>query len=541
MTVVGGLSTLVAANRADAAVNSARYYPLNISNTVLDCTIQTGSDRGAINRHLFGTNLEWFNEGGGFASPDLALRSKLVDLARQQRVSVMRYPGGTLADYYYWRDGIGPVANRPIRKHPTDPGSSSNVFGSPEFFALLRDTNSEGLITVNVGTSTASVAADWVRYCNAASNEERTADGFPNPIGIKLWEIGNEVYLPGNPGDQVITQTPEQYAANFTAYAKAMRQADPSITLIGIGTADAHVGPSSQYPNWTETLLCSPAVSDMDMIAVHNSYFPLLYNETQPDVQRVYPALWAAPEAVAASLTKLSALIQRYEKNRPISIGVTEWGALFSMPNLDPYWTDHVKTQGTGVYVARLLQVFMNEPRMSLANYFKFSDRSFMGWVGFDGQPKVPYWVFRLFAESNGDRRLTATINSPTYSTDTVAVMTAQTGVPDVTAVATKNSANGEIYVSLVNRSMTTSYPIRMNFNGLSGQATAYIRSVEAPEPTSHNGVDMPPEVPWKPEYEPYTSAKPGSISIIDRSWTPGTPILLNPFSVAVVVVKPGG
>ncbi|MGA7802344.1 MAG: hypothetical protein WCC36_16220 [Gammaproteobacteria bacterium] len=223
-----------------------------------------------------------------------------------------------MADYYHWVDGTGPCKSRPLRKHPTDGGRSRNSFGSPEFFELLRATGAEGLITVNAGTGTAAEAAAWVAYANRA-------DGFVQPIGIKWWEVGNELYLPGNPNEPKITVTPEVYAQRFVEFSRAMRAVDPSIRAIAIGVAKSHRGPDTEYPDWTEKLLQRVA-PDIDMIAVHNASFPMLSKVRQPPVDEVYPALWAAPEAVDRSLTRLERLIARYEGKRKIGIAVTEWG-----------------------------------------------------------------------------------------------------------------------------------------------------------------------------------------------------------------------
>src|ERR1700691_1856860 len=43
------------------------------------------------------------------------IRKQLVEEMRQIKPSVVRYPGGCFADSYDWRDGIGPVSNRPYR------------------------------------------------------------------------------------------------------------------------------------------------------------------------------------------------------------------------------------------------------------------------------------------------------------------------------------------------------------------------------------------------------------------------------------------
>jgi len=538
---VGAASSASAAS-SDHQVNRPIIYPVHVSDKVLECIVNPSDDLGEIDRRIFGTNLEWFNQGGGFASPDNNLRDTLVRLAREQRLSVLRFPGGTLADYYNWRDGIGPTERRPVRRHPTDPGKSENAFGSPEFFALLRDTGAEGLITVNAGTSTPAAAAGWVRYANAPVNEERRTDGWADPIPVKLWEVGNELYLPGGPNELKITQTPEDYTSRFNAFADAMRAVDPTITVIAIGVAPAAVGPGTEFPNWTETLLRG-AAAKIDMIAVHNAYFPYLYNIQQPPVDLVYPALWAAPEAVDRALTKLSQLISRYESSRPINIALTEWGSLFSLPvpGGDFYWFDHVKTLGSGVYIARMMQVIMAQPRVKVANYFKFTGNLFMGWVGFNGEPKVPYWVFRLYSEATGTRRVAASVDSPTYDIDAIGAVGAERGVAEVTVVATQDSPSRSLFINFVNRSLRTAHTVRVRVRGSFSSPSGELRSISASEPTANNGVDIPPGLPMKPEYEPYSTAQPGSIRIHRQRWSQNEPLVLPPFSVATLILRADG
>ncbi|MGH6888123.1 MAG: alpha-L-arabinofuranosidase C-terminal domain-containing protein [Rhizomicrobium sp.] len=526
-----GLMAVLPAREGPAAeLNAPHEYPKRTSGRILECVVDAGVRMGPVDSRLFGTNLEWFNEGGGFINADPEFSAKLICLAREQGVTVFRFPGGTLADYYHWIDGTGPCAARPVRRHPTDSGQSPNHFGTPEFFELLRATGAQGLITVNAGTGTASEAAQWVAYANEAKNARRQADGFKQPVGIKLWEIGNELYLPGNPHEQKITVTPEVYVGRFREFASAMRHVDPTIEVIAIGVAKSHSGPGTQFPEWTETLL-QRAAGDIDMIAVHNSYFPVLYRVGRPPIEEVYRALWAAPEAVDRSLTALEELIGRYERGRQIGIAVTEWGALFSLPSFDPYWVDHVKTLGSGVYVARLLQVFMSHPRVKMTNYFKLVDRSFMGWINYAGDPKVPYWVFQLYAKYSGDQRLRATVQTPTYDVGALGIMDAEAKVPEVTVLATRRSFDGSVYVNFVNRSMTTTHRVHLNWRGFSPQRTE-ILMITGDEPTANNGRDIPPEWQYNKAYEPYTTAAPNSIRI-SRKISPARDIVdIPPFSI---------
>lgn len=519
-----------------SAVNQPAPYPVTWAKQALKCHINLNVNLGSINPHIFGTNLEWFNDAGGLAGKDAQLKEQIVTLVKEQKTTVMRYPGGTLADFYHWQDGIGPIERRHQTKHPTDPGTSENSFGTTEYFKFLKETHSEGLITVNAGTASAQEAADWVAYANQPKNPLRLEDGIVEPMNIKLWEIGNELYLPGNPGEQKITVTPEVYAKRYVEFSRAIKAVDPTVTTIAIGVAKAHVGPSTQYPDWTKILL-ENAANDIDMIAVHNAYFPLLIAERQPHVNDVYPALWAAPEAVDRSLTQLEQLINQYKKNKKIGIAITEWGALFSLPDVDNYWLDHVKTMGSGVYIARMLQVIMSHPSVELANYFKLTDRSFMGWINYEGKPKVPFWIFALYANYTGNQQVATTLQSPHYDSAAIGTIMAEKQVSEVTVVASKDAAKGKLYVNLLNRSMTTGYPIQLDFGQLSLPAKAKLLKIEAHEMTAHNGKDIPPEWPYGKASEPYSTAAPDSIGIQESSWPTHSNIMLAPFSVVTVVI----
>ncbi len=531
------------ANDAKESVNHPIQYPVQWSTEVLQANINADIVLNDINPHIFGTNLEWFNNGGGLAPENGELRNKVVELVKEQNTSVMRYPGGTLADFYRWRDGIGPRHKRKPTKHPTDPGTSSNDFGTPEFFRFLKDTNSEALITVNAGTADAQEAADWVAYANQENHPLRKRDGFPEAMDIKLWEIGNELYLPGNPGERIITVTPEVYAQRYKKFAAAMKAVDPSITTIAIGVARSDVGPEIARPDWTKVLL-ENAASDIDMIAVHNAYFPMLYTERQPSVESVYPSLWASPEAVDRSLVTLTELLEQYEPaGKDIGIAITEWGALFSLPDIDNHWLDHVKTMGTGVYIARLMQVIMSNPRVELANYFKLVDRSFMGWISYTGKPKVPFWVLSLYSNYSGSQRIEAKVaNSPTYNSPSIGGIMEEKNVAEVTVVGSIDREKKKIYLNFLNRSMNTGYPIKLNSVGKPGNFnfdfnSAKVMKIQAKEVTSHNGNDIPPEWPYGKAIEPYSSEPLESINIKEYPFDLHTSLMLEPFSMATIVV----
>ena len=499
------------------------------------CRINARQELGQVPRRLFGTNVEWFNNAGGLWK-EPSIDAQLENLARQQGIAVVRFPGGTLSDFYNWRDGIGPRQRRPVRKHPTDSGRSGNSFGTPELARFCRSIGAEPLITVNASTGTAADAAAWVAYCNQKDNPEQLADGMPDPPNVRLWEVGNELYLAGNPVEKSISIAPDAYAERFAAYAHAMRSADPSISLIALGIAQSTRIPITPYADWTKTVL-SRCAADIDFISVHNAYFPVLIAERAPAAKDVYQALWASPEAVDRSLTNLESLIAQYKKERPIGIAITEWGAVFSL--LDPLWSDHVKTMGTAVYCARIMQVFLAHPLVQIANYFKFADTTPMGWVALNSVPKVPYYSLAMFTQHFGSLLVTSAITgSPAYASPQMGLTAAEKSVSEITAVASLSSSRDRLFVNIINRSWDSSRSLSLDIAGFAPVGdSAVLWSLAGAGPCAHNGPDVPSWWPVK-VVEPDGQAMPKKqITIEQGQISLRQPIEIPPHAVITVEI----
>ena len=242
-------------------------------------SIDASNLQGTISPLIFGNNIEWVWWGHGLWDPQAnALRTGITPVLNDLKIGIVRFPGGSLSDRYTWQYAIGDPGNRGY--NPDLNGNmQSSVFGTDEFYRLIKAIGSEGLITVNAGTGTAEDAANWVEYCNGSDTtlwgKIRAQNGHPEPFNIKHWELGNELYGAWEAGNCDITT----YAQRVAAFAKAMKQKDPSIKIGAVAMMEAG-GVSAKDTNkeWNRTLL-ETAGDFIDFLSVH-SYEPGIDNQS---------------------------------------------------------------------------------------------------------------------------------------------------------------------------------------------------------------------------------------------------------------------
>ncbi len=170
-------------------------------------------------------------------------RDDVIEATRALGPSMMRW-GGIFADFYRWREGVGPRDARPSMVNLLWGGIESNQVGTGEFVDFCRQVGADPLICINfesdgrqqylkfkdrVRTADAREAAAWVAYCNDPGNADRKAHGIAAPLGVRHWQIGNETSYDRNGFDV------ETAARKTVEFSKAMRGADPGVQLIAWG------------------------------------------------------------------------------------------------------------------------------------------------------------------------------------------------------------------------------------------------------------------------------------------------------------------
>ncbi len=129
-------------------------------------------------------------------------REDVVEVTRALAPPMMRW-GGIFADFYRWREGVGPRDRRPSMLNLLWGGIESNQVGTGEFVELCRHVAAQPLICVNfesdgrkqymkvrdsMRTADAREAAEWVAYCNDPDNRERKSHGHAAPLDVRHWQ-----------------------------------------------------------------------------------------------------------------------------------------------------------------------------------------------------------------------------------------------------------------------------------------------------------------------------------------------------------------
>ncbi|BCJ62411.1 cellulose binding domain-containing protein [Micromonospora endophytica] len=177
-----------------------------------------------------------------------------TDLLKTAGVQMVRYPGGSYADIYHWRDHTAPGGY-------VAPGTDFDTF-----MAAAREVGAQPMIIANYGTGTPAEAADWVRYANVTKG-----------YGARYWTVGNENYGNGLYGaaweaDHHPDKSATYYANLVVDYAEAMKAVDPTIKVGAVLTMPGNWPDGLTAGNdpgpWNQAVL-SIAGPKIDFVDVH--------------------------------------------------------------------------------------------------------------------------------------------------------------------------------------------------------------------------------------------------------------------------------
>lgn len=468
-----------------------------------------------VNPLIFGDNIEWVNNGMGLWLADKKeLHTELVEELRAAGVTHLRYPGGTLSDFFDWSKAVG-SERTPIPNPFAEPKGKPQYpdFGPDEFIALCRRLSIPGTITLNAGSNgSPEQAAGWVKYC-------RDRD-FP----VTGFTVGNEIYMAKTFGEPIpnmpIDKTPQQYVEMVLRFKNAIEQAAPGTKLGVIGLHDTGAIRMNHYPDWMEVIL-SRLAGKIDFIDVHCGYAPVLRADLSPDAQVADDDTFAlcmmgASQYVAGNIEATKEDIRRYASGaaEKIDIHISEYGPLvypfrpkYAME--DAAWN---RSLAAALYQACLFNVFLREPKVACANHLPLCQDVFGALIGYRAaSPKPLFWrnvvfhVVRMYSAMKGRDVLPAQVESPTYSTPTIGIVPRLDGVPCLDAGVYRTRDGRSMSVFLINRDVKRQAQVDIDV-GASDWSAQSIALLAADSYKAMNSPEAPTNV--SPQSKSATSVK---------------------------------
>ena len=395
---------------------------------------------------------------------DGMLRPDLLQALRDLRPPFIRWPGGSFASTYKWKEGIGRYAARGYHPNTFWGGYSDYYgFGTDEFLGLCRRVGAEPLIVLAApGTKAEQVeyAMDWVRYLNDPPSTEwgqkRASNGHPEPYGVTLFQIDNE---PMNNGF-----TPEAYAEIVNLYGSRLRSIAPHARIVACGQK------RSNDMDWSEKVI-DLAGENFDILGCHNYEYEPQNFET--GLRRIRDYLAKLRDYVRAS------------KHPHIEIGVLEWSLQHTYD-----WRAGLHTAGSLMLYEELSPgLTMTCPALLMRNttddpkWTSFIYHDHVSWF-----PGAGYVVEKLFREHYAERYLASAMGSFRDVSDRrrlfdkISTLIPEEWVPgSVDAVATTSADGRRIVIKAVNYSAQRNVLlVRLQGSGVPGNAVAKLHTITA-------------------------------------------------------------
>ncbi len=232
---------------------------------------------GAIDPNIYSSFLEsprrgLYEPASQFADEN-GFRKDLIELIKELKVPVIRWPGGNFVSGYDWEDGIGPKDQRPARLDIAWNRIETNEMGTDEYVKFCKLIGAENFICINAGTGTLDDARHWVEYCNYPKgtyySDLRRKYGNEEPYNVKYWALGNETDGPWQLGQK----NKEDYVKFAIEAAKMMRLVYKDIKLVASGSSNyplvtSDYDPKDGWIDWNDYVL-DHMVGDIDYISIH--------------------------------------------------------------------------------------------------------------------------------------------------------------------------------------------------------------------------------------------------------------------------------
>lgn len=402
---------------------------------------------------------------------------------RELGITSLRWPGGTLADWFYWRESVGARLSRgELRAYDR---LETPALGLHEFLDLCGELDIEPLITINIFSSPAD-AAELVEYVlgSAATTQGalRAANGRTAPWNMKYFEIGNEPAESYKGGGAT-----ENAGANYAALAKPIISAMKSraaalgrdIRVSGIAEPNFQLAdwlPFIADPvvkliyNWNAQVFDPSTGIGDDIDFVHGHYYS--YRDYDADETPRFRNLMSGGTVLTRTLPE-----KIFPLTGSLPVWITEYHVV--LENAGVIQAAHTLDFQSGLSVADFI-LSMMEGNVEAAFIWNLSQYGAFGMTGASGARaiKPAGLVFRMLSPAAGEEKLDVIFASP----GTCILSSGKGNIPAgqqyplVTLLATRNASTGRPRIFALNRDYDIPRTITVTVKGFSSRrATRYL------------------------------------------------------------------
>ncbi len=411
-------------------------------------TAPEDTTQGRMRIGFVGRGTFWMDSASLMSADNVdGMRRDVIEALRPMDISVLRYPGGCYADFYNWKNGVGPRDKRPDKWSTVWHEWNSNDFGTDEYMELGRMLGYDGHITTNYISGTAQEAAEWVEYTNGSADTPmgrlRAQNGHPQPYGIKLWAIGNEA--PNLCSEEYTGGVKlSDYAERFRAYQDAMLKVDPSIEFMASSVGN---------PQWIRELLQVLPAKKL-AISIYTGRYEGGGMEAICDQNKFYQGVVAEPlqfkDKLDANIKAAGSLLPSHP-----FFAITEFNSWWLPETHDPEYRLANALYFGGVFNELLRhanRIFLAE-NCSLINVQGIIE---VNPVAMKLTP--PYFAYVLYANHIGSEVLKTETTVPPVSFGSKP--------PALDAIATRASDGRTLFLAVVNRAQNEAVSTQINLKG---------------------------------------------------------------------------
>ncbi|HZG86575.1 alpha-N-arabinofuranosidase [Paenibacillus sp.] len=417
---------------------------------------------GAIDDRLYGSFIEHLGRAvyGGIYEPghpeadDMGFRQDVIRLIQALRVPIVRYPGGNFVSGYDWKDGIGPVEDRPKRLELAWRTVEPNYVGMNEFAAWAKRAGTDVMWAINLGTQGVDDARQVVEYANHPSgsywSDLRIKHGYREPHKIKTWCLGNEMDGPW----QIGQKTAAEYGRVAQEAAKVMKWVDPTIELVACGSSNLSM---KTFADWEATVL-DHTYEHVDFLSLHQ-YYGNPNNDTPTFLARSLQM-----DEFIDSVTAICDYVKAKKRSKKkMYLSFDEWNVWFHSreqdTKLDPWQIappqlEDIYTMEDALVVGSLLiSLLKHADRVKMACLAQLVNviAPIMTENGGSAWAQTIYYPYLHASVYGRGQALVPLIQSDKYDTKEI------TDVPYLESIAVHNEADGEVTIFAVNRHLEES------------------------------------------------------------------------------------